>query len=166
MTFPSVPRCPSLHGGFSLAVLSSRGRRWSGLGQTRASGGSCFGVLSVPCPDSWVPARDGTGMCNFPTWRCVRGLGLFCLWALDLVEFPVFGVPAALDGEGLLIPTGPYSRGSPPYFFQLGARRRESSVSDGLQRRLWCRVLSATMRASVVSSCSLSELRAVFCKSS
>ncbi|MQL91834.1 hypothetical protein Taro_024456, partial [Colocasia esculenta] len=44
-------------------------------------------------------------------------------------------VPAALAGEGLVIPTRPCSRGSPPYFLQLGARRRESSVSDGLRRR-------------------------------
>ncbi|MQM11638.1 hypothetical protein Taro_044546, partial [Colocasia esculenta] len=27
----------------------------------------------------------GTGVCAFPTLRCVRGLGWFCLWALDLV---------------------------------------------------------------------------------
>ncbi|MQM06623.1 hypothetical protein Taro_039448 [Colocasia esculenta] len=50
-------------------------------------------------------------------------------------------VPAALAGEGLVIPTGPCSRGSPPYFLQLGARRRGSSVSDGLRRRLWRRVV-------------------------
>ncbi|MQM05999.1 hypothetical protein Taro_038818 [Colocasia esculenta] len=50
--------------------------------------------------------------------------------------FPIFGVPTALAGEGLVIPTGPSSRGSPPYFLQLGARRRESSVSDGLRRWL------------------------------
>ncbi|MQM08269.1 hypothetical protein Taro_041122, partial [Colocasia esculenta] len=58
-------------------------------------------------------------------------------------------VPTALAGEGLL-----------------GAHRRGSSVSDGLQRRLWRRVLSVAVRANIVSSCSLSELRAVFCKSS
>ncbi|MQL95468.1 hypothetical protein Taro_028138 [Colocasia esculenta] len=75
------------HGGYSLAVPSFRGRRWSGLGQTRASGGSRFGVLSVPWSRSWVPARDGTGVCSFLTWRCVRGPGWFYLWALDLVEF-------------------------------------------------------------------------------
>ncbi|MQL89029.1 hypothetical protein Taro_021601 [Colocasia esculenta] len=68
------------------AVPSFRGRRWSGLGQTRASGGSRFDVLSVLWSYSWVPARDGTGVCSFPTWRCVRGLGWFCLWAFDLVE--------------------------------------------------------------------------------
>ncbi|MQL71350.1 hypothetical protein Taro_003670, partial [Colocasia esculenta] len=51
-------------------------------------------------------------------------------------------LPAALVGEGLVIPTGPCSRGSPPYFLQLGARRRGSSVSDGLRWRLWGRVVS------------------------
>ncbi|MQL74581.1 hypothetical protein Taro_006949 [Colocasia esculenta] len=53
-----------------------------------------------------------------------------------------------------------------PWSRQLGARHRGSSLSDGLQRRLWHRVLSVAVRVSVVSSCSLSELRAVFCKSS
>ncbi|MQL81394.1 hypothetical protein Taro_013850, partial [Colocasia esculenta] len=69
----------TLHGGYSLAVPSSCGRRWSGLGQTRASGGSRFSVLSVPWSHSWVPARDGTGVCCFPTWRCVRGSGVVLL---------------------------------------------------------------------------------------
>ncbi|MQM04732.1 hypothetical protein Taro_037536 [Colocasia esculenta] len=54
---------------------------------TRASGGSRFRVLSVPWSHSWVPARDGIGVCSFLTWRCVWGPGWFCLWALDLVEF-------------------------------------------------------------------------------
>ncbi|MQM03552.1 hypothetical protein Taro_036337 [Colocasia esculenta] len=57
-------------------------------------------------------------------------------------SFPIFRVPAALDAEGLVIPTEPCSQGSPPYFLQLGARRRGSSVSDGLRRRLWRRVLT------------------------
>ncbi|MQL68624.1 hypothetical protein Taro_000901, partial [Colocasia esculenta] len=56
-----------------------------------------------------------------------------------LGRFLIFGVPAALAGEGLVIPTGPCLRGSPPLLLQLGARRRGSSVSDGLQRRLWHR---------------------------
>ncbi|MQL71303.1 hypothetical protein Taro_003645 [Colocasia esculenta] len=60
-------------------------------------------------------------------------------------------VPAAPAGEGLVIPTGPCSRGSPPYFLQLGARRRGSSVSDGL-RGGGCGavLLSAAARASVL----------------
>ncbi|MQL82348.1 hypothetical protein Taro_014814 [Colocasia esculenta] len=85
-TFPSVIRCPSLHGGYSLAVPSFRGRRWSGLVQTRAFGGFRFSVLSVPWSLSWMTVRGGTGVCSFPTSRCVRGPGWFCLWALDLVE--------------------------------------------------------------------------------
>ncbi|MQL93989.1 hypothetical protein Taro_026638 [Colocasia esculenta] len=40
MTFLSVIRCSSWYGGYSLSVPSSRGRCWSGLVQTRASGGS------------------------------------------------------------------------------------------------------------------------------
>ncbi|MQL91224.1 hypothetical protein Taro_023830 [Colocasia esculenta] len=50
-------------------------------------------------------------------------------------------VPAALAGEGLVIPTRPCSRGSPLNFLQLGARHRGCSVSDGLRRRLWRRVV-------------------------
>ncbi|MQM20355.1 hypothetical protein Taro_053373 [Colocasia esculenta] len=30
--------------------------------------------------------RGGTDVCGFLTLWCVRGLGWFCLWALDLVE--------------------------------------------------------------------------------
>ncbi|MQL84073.1 hypothetical protein Taro_016573 [Colocasia esculenta] len=55
--------------------------------QTRASGGSRFGVLSVPWSHSWVPARDGTGVCSFPTWRCVWGPGWFCLCAEHCFRF-------------------------------------------------------------------------------
>ncbi|MQM09399.1 hypothetical protein Taro_042268 [Colocasia esculenta] len=45
----------------------------------RASGGSRFGVLSVPWSRSWVSACDGTGVCGSPTWWRVHGLGWFCL---------------------------------------------------------------------------------------
>ncbi|MQM16327.1 hypothetical protein Taro_049283 [Colocasia esculenta] len=52
---------------------------------------------------------------------------------------------AVLAGEGLVIPTGPCSRGIPPYFLQLGAHRHGSTVSDGLRRRLWrCVVVSSS----------------------
>ncbi|MQM03299.1 hypothetical protein Taro_036076 [Colocasia esculenta] len=61
-------------------------------------------------------------------------------------------LPTSLAGEGLVIPTGPCSRGSPAYFLKLGARRRGSSVSDGLRRRLWRHVLSKAVRASVTIS--------------
>ncbi|MQL86886.1 hypothetical protein Taro_019421, partial [Colocasia esculenta] len=33
-----------------------------------------------------MSVRGGTGLCDFPTSRCVWGPGWFCLWALDLVE--------------------------------------------------------------------------------
>ncbi|MQM01875.1 hypothetical protein Taro_034634 [Colocasia esculenta] len=56
-------------------------------------------------------------------------------------EAAAWPVPTALAGEGLVIPIRPCSRGSPPYFLQLGARHRGSPVSDGLRRRLWCRVV-------------------------
>ncbi|MQL78180.1 hypothetical protein Taro_010619 [Colocasia esculenta] len=81
-------------------------------------------VVSRPCGMSTV---RGGGETSFSPGCCV-----------------VSAVSAALADEGLVIPIGPCSRGSPPYFLQLGARRRESSVSDGLQRRLWRHVLSAT----------------------
>ncbi|MQL81492.1 hypothetical protein Taro_013953 [Colocasia esculenta] len=82
--------------------------------------------------------------------RVCRGLLLLCA---RLRWFLRESVPTALTGEGLVMPTGPCSRGSPSYFLQLGARRRGSSVLDGLQRQLWRPVLSAAVRASVVSSC-------------
>ncbi|MQL83816.1 hypothetical protein Taro_016312 [Colocasia esculenta] len=151
----------NLHGNYSLVVPSSRGRRWSGLVRTYASGGfrSVFsrfrspvlGYQSVVAPASVVSRPGGVSR--------VRGgsaCGPSTSWRSEVVvlEFPIFGVHAALAGEGLVIPNGPCSRGSPPYFLHLGARRRGSSASDGLQRRLWRHVLSAAMRASVVSSCS------------
>ncbi|MQL76081.1 hypothetical protein Taro_008458 [Colocasia esculenta] len=66
---------------------------------------------------------------------CTAVIAWLCLVSVGVV------VPVALAGEGLVIPTGPCSRGSPPYFLQLGARRCGSLVSDGLQRRLWHRVV-------------------------
>ncbi|MQM17998.1 hypothetical protein Taro_050981 [Colocasia esculenta] len=72
-------------------ILGSLLREYSGLRacsrvETHASGGSRFGVLSVPRSRSCVPARDGTGVCSLPTWQRVWGPGWFCLWALDNVE--------------------------------------------------------------------------------
>ncbi|MQM15853.1 hypothetical protein Taro_048808, partial [Colocasia esculenta] len=44
-------------------------------------------------------------------------------------RFPVFGVPAALAGEGLVIPTRPCSRGSPPLHLSArGSSSRELGV--------------------------------------
>ncbi|MQL91233.1 hypothetical protein Taro_023845 [Colocasia esculenta] len=62
--FPSVICCPSLHDGYSLAVPSFRGHRWSGLVQTPAFGGfrsvssrfrsPALGCQSVVAPRSGV----------------------------------------------------------------------------------------------------------------
>ncbi|MQM14994.1 hypothetical protein Taro_047928 [Colocasia esculenta] len=61
-------------------------------------------------------------------------------------------VPAALAGEGLVNRTGPCSRGSPPYFLQLGARRRGSSVSDGFAEAA---VASCVVSSSESECCEL-----------
>ncbi|MQL99635.1 hypothetical protein Taro_032360 [Colocasia esculenta] len=58
------------------------------------------------------------------------------------------------------------SRAHPPYFLQLGARRRGSSVSDGLRRQLWRRVVVSSSESECCELLYLSELRVVFCKSS
>ncbi|MQL76671.1 hypothetical protein Taro_009057 [Colocasia esculenta] len=58
------------------------------------------------------------------------------------------------------------SAGSLPYFLQLGARRRGSSVSDGLRRRLWLRVVVSGSESECCELLYPSELRVVFCKSS
>ncbi|MQL77422.1 hypothetical protein Taro_009824, partial [Colocasia esculenta] len=56
--------------------------------------------------------------------------------------------PALADG-----PSGVSRRGVvlTPYFLQLGARRRGSSVSDGLRRRLWRRVVVSSSGTSAVA---------------
>ncbi|MQM20764.1 hypothetical protein Taro_053792 [Colocasia esculenta] len=57
-----------------------------------------------------------------------------------------------------------FARLTPPYFLQLGARRRGSSVSDGLRKQLWRRVLLAAVRAEccvtrvVVGGCVLCQV--------
>ncbi|MQL73513.1 hypothetical protein Taro_005850, partial [Colocasia esculenta] len=54
--FVVLPRLfARLHGGYSLAVPSFRGRRWSALVRTRASGG--FRSVSSRSSDPWVAAR-------------------------------------------------------------------------------------------------------------
>ncbi|MQM14084.1 hypothetical protein Taro_047014 [Colocasia esculenta] len=66
----------------------------------------------------------------------VRGYShLVVAWSRQVCRGLLPRVPAALAGEGLVIPTGPCLRDSPSYFIQLGARRRGSSVSDGLRRQ-------------------------------
>ncbi|MQL84510.1 hypothetical protein Taro_017025 [Colocasia esculenta] len=49
---------------------------------------------------------------------------------------------------------------------ELWARRRGSSVSDGLRRRLWRRVFVSSIESECCELLYLSELRVVFCKSS
>ncbi|MQM10026.1 hypothetical protein Taro_042918 [Colocasia esculenta] len=63
-----------------------------------------------------------------------------------LVQFPIFGVLAALAGGGMVIPTGPCLRGSLPL---LPSARGSSSRELGVGR-----VLSAAVRASVVDALS------------
>ncbi|MQM01754.1 hypothetical protein Taro_034513 [Colocasia esculenta] len=82
-----VPLLVASGGGLVAVVVTAFSSRRFLVFLTRASGGSSFGVLSVPWSRSWVPARDGTGVCGSPTWWRVHGPGWFCLWALDLVEF-------------------------------------------------------------------------------
>ncbi|MQM14013.1 hypothetical protein Taro_046941 [Colocasia esculenta] len=113
----------------------------------------CQPVMAPVCvasrPGGVFGVRGGSAcgpstLCTEHCFRFVPDTVGFCR-----SRFPVFGVPAALAGEGLVIPTGPCSRGSPLYFFQLGARRRGSSVSDGLQRRLWRLLLAAVFSLMV-----------------
>ncbi|MQL93538.1 hypothetical protein Taro_026182 [Colocasia esculenta] len=68
-------------------------------------------------------------------------------WALVVWSFgfSCFGVPAALAGEGLVIPTGPCSRGSPPPLLPLA--RGSSSWELGVG---W--VAEAAVAPCVVSS--------------
>ncbi|MQM07967.1 hypothetical protein Taro_040816 [Colocasia esculenta] len=104
----------------------------------------CQSIVALAC----VP-RVAFAVCPTP----LVSVGVVCV-SRPLLVVVVSYFPATLAGEGLVISTGPCSRGSPPYFLQLGAHRHGSSVSDASRRRLWRRVLSAVVRASVVSSCS------------
>ncbi|MQL70696.1 hypothetical protein Taro_003012 [Colocasia esculenta] len=119
-----------LHGECSLAVASSRGRHWSGLVRTGASGnfhsmflqfcGSVPWCLSVVAPVGVVPDL----VCAEHCFRFVPDSIGFC-----------------------------GSRPHPPYVHQLGARRRWSSVSDGLRRRLWRRVVVSNIESERCCSC-------------
>ncbi|MQM00982.1 hypothetical protein Taro_033730, partial [Colocasia esculenta] len=75
-------------------------------------------------------------------------------------------VPAALAGVGLVIPTGPCSRGSPPL---LSSARGSSSRELGVGRVAEAVLVPCVVSSSESECCELlypSELRAVFCKSS
>ncbi|MQL91653.1 hypothetical protein Taro_024268 [Colocasia esculenta] len=72
-------------------TLELRGKRGLDSGAKSFVELSCLGLgrrgrLEFFPSRSWVPIRGGTGACGFPTSWCVRGLGWFCLLALDLVE--------------------------------------------------------------------------------
>ncbi|MQL70284.1 hypothetical protein Taro_002592 [Colocasia esculenta] len=121
---------------------------------TSAFSGSRLGVLLASQFRSRVPIRGGTGMCGLPTsWR-VQGPEWFCVWALDPVEFPVFGVPAALVGEGLVIPTRPCSRGSPPL---LPSARGSSSRELGVGRVAEAFLAPCVVSSSVKATCQVSR---------
>ncbi|MQL83495.1 hypothetical protein Taro_015990 [Colocasia esculenta] len=60
---------------------------------------------------------------------CSRCFPLYCF--LEYFASTFVGVPAALAGKGLVIPTEPCSRSSPPYSLQVGTRCRRNSLSDG-----------------------------------
>ncbi|MQL88970.1 hypothetical protein Taro_021540 [Colocasia esculenta] len=129
---------------------------------TRACGCSRFGVLSVSWSHSRVPARDGTGVCSFPTWQCVRGLGCaeHCFRFMpDSICF--IGSRTGNPYWALFARLTP-----PPYFLQLGAHCRGSSMSDGLRMRVWCRVVVSSSESECCELLYLSERRVVFCKSS
>ncbi|MQL83274.1 hypothetical protein Taro_015756 [Colocasia esculenta] len=152
----SVPRVrggsasgPSTLSRFEVAVLAVRRRSHLVVVWSRRV---CRGLLPLCAQLRWF-LRE---LCVWPdlgwwSWRCAV---LFrCL------VVPCCRVPTALADEGLVIPTGPYSRGSPPYFLQVGARCRGSSVSDGLQRRLWRRVVVSSSESERCELLYSSELR-------
>ncbi|MQL93077.1 hypothetical protein Taro_025711 [Colocasia esculenta] len=103
--------------------------------------GSVPWCLSVVAPVGVVPdlvCVQGLGgsACGPSTWwrsevamlAVRRRSHLVVPWSR---QFSVFGVPAALAGEGLVIPTGPCSRGSPPL---LPSARGSSSRELGVGR--------------------------------
>ncbi|MQL79515.1 hypothetical protein Taro_011960 [Colocasia esculenta] len=99
----------------------------------------------------------------------VRG-GPICgpstLWRSEVVVlvFSVFGVPATLAGEGLVIPTGPCSRDSLPL---LPSTRGSSSWELGVGRVTETAVAPCVVSSSKRECCELlylSELRVVLCK--
>ncbi|MQM08395.1 hypothetical protein Taro_041252 [Colocasia esculenta] len=179
-TFPSVIRCPCLHSGCSLAVSSFRGHYWSGLVWTRAFGVSAlviyrFRSLVLGCQSMVAPAcvvsrpRSVSGVrgdsaCGPSTlWRCAEGCFHLVPNSVGFCESRVY-VTTLVGGRDIALSccSGRRGTGNPywalfarltPYFLQLGARHRGSSMPDGLRWQLWRRVLLAAVRVSVVSSC-------------
>ncbi|MQM01437.1 hypothetical protein Taro_034195 [Colocasia esculenta] len=100
-------------------------------------------VVTPGCsfPTLW---RSGMlGACVVRLWSHVVALvfrELHCLsGCVPMFCFRFIGVPAALASKGLVIPTEPCSRGSPPYSLQVGTRYHRGSLPDdrggGLLRR-------------------------------
>ncbi|MQL74302.1 hypothetical protein Taro_006663 [Colocasia esculenta] len=149
--FSGVEAGARLHCGCSLAVASSRGRRWSGLVRTGASGGfrsmflrfrgSVPWCLSVVAPVGVVldlvriQGLGGSTCGPLTRWRCAEHCFRFV---------PDSVVPAALAGEGPVIPTRPCSRGSPPLLL---SARGSSSRELGVRR-----VAEVAVAPCVVSS--------------
>ncbi|MQL98389.1 hypothetical protein Taro_031097 [Colocasia esculenta] len=126
---------------------------WCSVAALSRSSGEVRGRSQGGEQREWlVPVRGGTGVCGFPTSWCVRGSGWFCLWALDLVEFPIFEVPTALAGEGLVIPTGLCSPGSLP-LLPLG--RGSSSRELGVERVVEAAVVPCAISSSESKCCEL-----------
>ncbi|MQM20574.1 hypothetical protein Taro_053597 [Colocasia esculenta] len=97
------------------------------------------------CQSAVAPTCMTSQPCGVSGVRGGSACGPSTLWRSEVAVLALVVVascfPTALAGEGLVIPTGLCSRGSPVYFLQLGARGHGSSVLDGLQRRLWRRVV-------------------------
>ncbi|MQL99337.1 hypothetical protein Taro_032063 [Colocasia esculenta] len=69
-----------------------------------------------------------------------------------VVMFPIFEVPAALAGQGLVIPTGPSSRSSPPL---LSSARGSSSRELGVRQDAEAAVAPCVVRNSESECCEL-----------
>ncbi|MQM18143.1 hypothetical protein Taro_051129, partial [Colocasia esculenta] len=164
----SVPRCPSCTAVTTWLCLVSMGIVGLALGRP------VFLVVPARCSlGSVVPFVGASPWWHRRVWllylAVYPGSGVVLLVGPRLfggLRWPCLRVPAALAGEGLVIPTGPCSRGSSPLLSSArGSSLRELGVG---------RVAEAVVAPCVVSSsesecCELlyqSELRVVFCKSS
>ncbi|MQL77417.1 hypothetical protein Taro_009828 [Colocasia esculenta] len=72
------------------------------------------------------------GVCRGVASACVDSAGsVGVMFGLTRFASTFVGVPAALTGKGLVIPTEPCSRGSLPYSLQVGTPCGRSSLPDG-----------------------------------
>ncbi|MQL90892.1 hypothetical protein Taro_023488 [Colocasia esculenta] len=121
----------------SLTSLRVRGPGWFclwALDLVEVRGSRAGGEMSISrgCSMSLVVPAEGcfrivfdsagsAGVMSGPTLVVGRGITLFrCFVVLcsRVVCFHILGVPTALAGKGLVIPTEPCSRGSPPTLFR------------------------------------------------